>query len=404
MKFIIQPPPERKEYVNLPAREPDDLARQYLGAEKAGKAKERELLGKPKQQTPEEESAQPPLNKRDVLADFLSDKEHEEQPVAEGEETSWKHTRWGGVLFLAVIGLLGAIWYMASRSEKALPLALVKVEGAKLLTSEEVLTLAAIDRSQPFYKIDLKPIEQRLLRHSFIRHAHVRRESNPETLVLSIEERQPIAMLRSDVSGETYIIDADGLLLRPKLIAGLRDPARLLQVPLLSGVNERDTAGYRAMAQMVSMISSLDSGALRSAVGELHRTPTGAYVIYTTETQTPIFIGSPFDKPFKTAIEEQTQSAAEKAKEASTPLFNRQLALLAKLWKSKLQPQLRTGGTLYVDARFKDQIILKPKGNRTAALAAPASHTTADAMIRSLRQRASLFNTTRYYLACNEPE
>jgi hypothetical protein len=350
MKFNINPPSERKEYVNLPEREPDGAAvRDFLGAKMDHAVNEEHVPV----------ADQNPIEQKDYLSDFLSDSDENdvEGDHSTEKETSWRHSKWSGALFLAALAVLGSIWYLASRAENDLPLSRIKVEGATLLSDKEVLSLAAIDRNVPFYKIDLKPIEIRLLRHSFVRSAHVRRELNPETLVITIEERQPIAMLRSDSTGEAFIVDRDGMLLRPKLIAGLRDPARLMQVPLLSGVNERDTAGFRAMSRMVATIALLDSGAMRNSIGELRRTPTGDYVIYTTETQTPIFIGSPFEREFRTAIEEQTGNVAKN----SEPLFTRQLALLASVWKSKLEAELRHGGALYIDARFSGQIILKHK-------------------------------------------
>jgi hypothetical protein len=350
MKFNINPPTGRKEYVNIPEREPDDAAvRDFLGAARA----EYNSYEEP---TPLAE--QPFAEERDYVSDFLSDHDASEvETVSVESEGSWRHSKWGGMLFLAALAVLGSIWYLASRAENDLPLSRIKIEGATLLSDKEVLSLAAIDRNVPFYKIDLKPIEMRLLRHSFVRNAHVRRELNPETLVITIEERQPIAMLRSDSTGEAFIIDRDGMLLRPKLIAGLRDPARIMQVPLLSGVNERDTAGFRAMSKLVASIAMLDSGAMKSSIGELRRTPTGDYVIYTTETQTPIFIGSPFEHEFRTALEEQTSTAPKN----SEPLFSRQLGLLARVWKTKLEAELRQGGALYIDARFGGQIILKHK-------------------------------------------
>jgi cell division septal protein FtsQ len=350
MKFNINPPTGRKEYVNLPEREPDNAAvRDFLGAKMDHAAQEEHVPF----------VDQNLADDHDILSDFLSDNEPSEieTDASVEKESSWRHTKWSGMLFLAALLVLGSIWFLASRAENDLPLSRIKVEGATLLSDKEVISLAAIDRTVPFYKIDLKPIELRLLRHSFVRNAHVRRELNPETLVITIEERQPIAMLRSDSTGEAFIVDRDGMLLRPKLIAGLRDPARLMQVPLLSGVNERDTAGFRAMSRMVANIALLDSGAMRNAIGELRRTPTGDFVIYTTETQTPIFIGSPFEHEFRTAIEEQTATAPKNTE----PLFTRQLALLASVWKSKLETELRHGGALYIDARFSGQIILKHK-------------------------------------------
>jgi len=135
---------------------------------------------------------------------------------------------------------------------------------------------------------------------------------------------------------------------------------------------------------LVAMIAALDSGALRTAIGELRRTPTGAYVIYTAETQTPIFIGSPFDTRFQTALEEQ-QLHAGGAPKNEVPLFNQQLHLLAKVWKAKLKNDLRAGNALYVDARFSGQVILKRRqtGSTTMPVAAHVD-TTAKSLITNV--------------------
>jgi cell division septal protein FtsQ len=368
VKFVIQPPNNgRREYQNLPEREPDDLLRTRKSAEPQAN-----MLGAKSAEQPAAEET------RDVVADFLADGGEEEHM---GENVSWKHSRWTGVLLLAAIALLGEVWYLATRSEGDVMLERVQVVGASLLTNDEVVSLANVDRKVPFYKIDLKPMEVRLLRHSLIRSANVSREVNPAKLVISIEERQPVAMLKSESTGETYIIDQDGLLLRPKLISGLRDPARLMQVPLLTGVSEKDTASYQTMAKMVSMMTSLDSGALRTAIGELKRTQTGSFVIYTNETQTPIFIGSPFDQPFHTAIEDQKKPKSEE------PLFTRQLRLLAHTWRTKLQSDLRHNSAVYVDARFNGQIIVRHRG---AAIPTVAIHdTTARPLLSSVMSHSS---------------
>ena len=370
MKLIIHSS-ERKEYVHLPEREPDDLPRMIRSGEEH--APERVMLGHAPEPEYEPEEAVGP---RDLLGEFLEDDDAEETEIMDTEgEASWKHSRWPSVLFISALLVLGSMWYLASRSERAVTLAGVRIEGASLLSNEEVLHLAAIDRAVPFYTINLKAIEQRLLTHSLIRSAHVRRELDPATLVLSIEERQPVALLKADSTsgvsaGETFIIDRDGLLLRPKLIAGLRNPAKLLQVPLLSGVSARDTAGFQAMAKLVAMIATMDSGALKNSIGELRRTPNGAYVIYTSESATPIFLGSPFDREFHTALEEQRDSIMPRNE---TPLFYRQLNLLAKAWKPNLQDEIRAGHALYLDARFNGQIILKHKFQQGTSAGTPGS-------------------------------
>jgi hypothetical protein len=358
---------ERKEYTNLPEH---DAARELLRARLEQKKQNSQQAGNAAEQNtptasfgPREEKVAPETNdlqtdqqeQLDPLENFLSDGgavEHE-------EHASWKNSRWVPMLLVAAVAIFGGIWYLAASHEQELILQRVSVSGASMLKEAEVVALANINRSEKFYDIDLKKIQERLLKHSLIKSAHPRRDLNPATIVLEIEERHPVALARSGATGEAFIIDADGMILRPKLMAGLRDPQKLMQVPLISGVRDNDTASYRAMAQLVMMMESIDTGALKGAIGELARTPTGALVIYTTETQTPIFIGSPADQPFRSALEVERGAPNEQAH--AEPHFIRQLHLLAKLWKKKLEPELRTGHDFYVDARFSGEVIVKRK-------------------------------------------
>jgi cell division septal protein FtsQ len=364
VKVIINSPQRaKKEPANLPEREPVELVRERLGAAA-------------RQAAPQAANATPTNRQFDgaeasEFEQFLDEPEMLE--THDEEAHSWRHSRWVPVLFVAAVIGLGALWYFASHFDRGLALERVKVEGNNLISANALLKLAAIDGKQSFYSIDLKKIERRVAQHSLVKFVHVRRELSPATIVVSVEERQPVAMLKSDSTGETFIIDRDGNLLRPKQIMGLTDQARLLAVPLLSGVNERDTTGFRAMSQLVARIESVENNALAKAVGELRRAPTGSYVIYTPETQTPMFIGSPFDMPFQTALEAERANARPLK---SGEYFMSQIALLAKAWRAHLEKNLRAGNALYVDARFHGQIVLKHRTQMSSAAQPLASADT----------------------------
>ncbi len=362
MKVIINSSnAPRREYTNLPEREPNDLIRQRLGEKRVESQFDGDAASVEDNSASERlefESPEPALTSQpngDFLTNFLS--EGEEDAVIIDDSRSWKHTRWATLVFAGVLLALGGLWYFASHFESGLVTEHITVRGASLLSEKEIISLAGINRKEKFYDVNLKQVQARLMRHSLIKDAHPSRALNPSTIILDIEERQPVAMLRSETTGEAYIIDRDGVLLRPKLISGLRDPTKLMQVPLLTGISEQDTIGYKAMARLIAMMAAIDSGALRSAIGELRRTQAGAFVIYTSETQTPIFIGSPFDAPFRTAMEAQLGGGLAPAQTES--LFLRQLRLLAKVWNARLKNELRAGGVAYVDARFSGQVVLK---------------------------------------------
>ena len=83
-----------------------------------------------------------------------------------------------------------------------------RVTGTRLLEEKEVLAAAAIS---PFVSVfdDLTSIEQRLESHPLVRHAKVTAKL-PATLVLTIEERTPVAF---KVSPVLEPVDRDGTVL-----------------------------------------------------------------------------------------------------------------------------------------------------------------------------------------------
>lgn len=295
----------------------------------------------------------------EILEESFEGYEPQEAEPKEAEPQSWRQTRWGALYFFLAIGVLGGIAYFATHYESDMALEKIKVEGAHQLSDQEIISLARIDRKQKFYDIDLHAIAERIEKHSLIKAAYPRRETNPATIVLSVTERQPAAIMRS-ANGEMLLIDNEGQMIRPKKLEGLRNPSRLLQVPLISGISEKDSVSYRAMTRMVLHIQSLDSGALQDAIGELHRTPTGGYLLYTLDTRTPIFLGSQSDRPFVTSTEATLASTKNAVPKAS--LFDRQLHLLAIAWRGSLKHDIEAHPPLYVDARYEGEIILKKKG------------------------------------------
>lgn len=389
MKVIINPQNQpRKTYTNLPEREDYKKQRQAAGAEErapiaasSARSQREERPQQERRNTVQPEEVEPSKASKvksfftrantaaenAVLNDFGDEPEVEEVLEEEQEEKNWKNSRWSPLLFVGALILLGVIGYFAVGYEKDLGLERITVEGARMLTDKEIIVLAGIDRSQRFYDIDLKKIADRIEKHSLIKVAYPRRETNPQTIVLRVEERQPIALMKSEATGEALLIDRDGKIIHPKLLAGLRDPAKLMQVPVLGGISEKDTASYLAMSRLVVEIAQLQDGALQDAIGELRKTPTGSYVIYTTETQTPIFIGSPDDAPFIPALEVERNPDSVKAVLHQQSHFIKQLNLLARVWKTKLHVKLRESRIFYVDARFAGEIVVKRNGTGITA-------------------------------------
>ncbi|MEP7233744.1 MAG: FtsQ-type POTRA domain-containing protein [Ignavibacteriota bacterium] len=300
-----------------------------------------------------------PMHDAKPLDEFEEELLHPEEAEEENDH-GWRSSRRIPILlFCAAVVLLASITYVAKEFQSEENLQGIVIEGNASLLRNEILSLAAIDVKQKFFDIDLKQVEHRIEKHGLIHHVVLRRETHPNRIVIQIEEREPVAMIRS-LTGEPVLVDADYKFFLPKRLSGLKNPDKLLSVPLLGGITERDTMAIIQMAKLVQIIRSLNDGAMKDAIGELRRTSTGDLVIYTAASMTPIFIGSPTDERFQTTLEADASRANGDAPPKS--LFLHQLDLLATFWQKQLKGELHKSGALYIDARFDGEIIMKKRG------------------------------------------
>ncbi|HYM20085.1 MAG TPA: FtsQ-type POTRA domain-containing protein [Candidatus Kapabacteria bacterium] len=334
-----------------------------------------------------------PVHQAKPLPELTS--EAEDACVAGDDLPNWKTSRYVPLLLVLAVVVLGGVIFFAREFQSGESLEHVRVEGNRQLLTSEVLSLAAIDRNQKFYDIDLRSIEQRVGQHGIVRHVSISREAHPNTITIHIDERLPLAMIKSS-SGEPMLVDNDLKFFMPKKLSGLADPNKLLAVPVLDGVNEKDTALIIEMSRIVREIETTGDSSLREVIGELKRTPTGAYVIYTAYSMTPIFIGSPRDVRFTTTLERETDPALNKAE--NERLFDHQLNLLAALWKQKLRTELWSHNTLYVDARFNGQVIVRHRGTSRSPSGVISAKIDSTASVASIdtahRQPQQLYSTT----------
>ena len=106
----------------------------------------------------------------------------------------------------------------------------VAVRGNRNLDETEIMEAAGLDFGESLLLLDLNEIRGRLLGHSLVRNATVRRRL-PSELVVEIEERIPAALLRGS---PRYIVDTEGYVMA---VAGTDERYPL---PCISGVDLKD--------------------------------------------------------------------------------------------------------------------------------------------------------------------
>ncbi len=82
----------------------------------------------------------------------------------------------------------------------------VLVRGNRNVSEEEAVRIAGVTMGESILAMDLANLRRRLLAYPLVRSASVRRRL-PSALVIELEERVPVALVRSD---RNFIVDRDG--------------------------------------------------------------------------------------------------------------------------------------------------------------------------------------------------
>lgn len=134
------------------------------------------------------------------------------------------------VLFLVLAGAV--IWAKARvtevlQNQAGLKLAKVKVVGLRFLEEGEVLEAARLVLGENMYRLDLDQAKDRVARLGWVERVYLERRL-PRTLVVSVRERKPVALLDSF---DLYGVDRQGRILPSAHSLSEED------LPLLSGVD-----------------------------------------------------------------------------------------------------------------------------------------------------------------------
>jgi cell division protein FtsQ len=152
----------------------------------------------------------------------------------------------------------------------------VHMEGDTADSDPAIRAALDLHRGEPITSLDLKALRQKVEEVGWVKQARVVRLL-PDTLVVSVEERERLAVWQHD--GRTVVIDADG---RPIKEA---DPARFPDLPLVVGVGADAAAGHilplvrqrpRLMARLEALVRVDDRRwDLRLKDGSLIQLPAG---------------------------------------------------------------------------------------------------------------------------------
>jgi len=202
-------------------------------------------------------------------------------------------SRLGMVLGTAIlVGLVAAAigaTLGAHRWKQDLRLRAVEVLGNRVVSSEEILHLAALRADMALFDVDLRAVQLRVASHPYIVRAAVSRNV-PDGITIEVTERQPVAILPA---GRLLALDGEGRVLPPARAEALFD------LPVLTGLSAeqlmpgRHLKGSRVQQALALIRIAEESGEeLYRRISEVHIRSDGALLVYTTESSVPVLFGS----------------------------------------------------------------------------------------------------------------
>jgi len=173
----------------------------------------------------------------------------------------------GGVLTL---GLLGWQWQVS------VTVGQVAVSGAKHASPDTVRHLARVDSGTVMETIDGALVADRVERHPWVKRATTTKQRARRTLLVSVTERTPAALVVDGAGTPAYYLDRTGYAMPCPDSAGY-------DVPLVRGL----TADYHPVRRVAppslrTMLGALDGAEAGPLVAELHVQPDSTVQLLTT--------------------------------------------------------------------------------------------------------------------------
>ena len=148
----------------------------------------------------------------------------------------------GVVLWLALLALVAAGgWYgwrqagpdVLAWGDQFFEIKVVEITRTERISRADVLAMLDLEPGRGLLLIDLAQAQRSLETHPWIRRAVVRRVF-PDTLAVELDEREPVAVLKTGAGGREFLLDREGTLISEGV------PVADEGLPILTGVDYAD--------------------------------------------------------------------------------------------------------------------------------------------------------------------
>lgn len=199
------------------------------------------------------------------------------------------------ILRISVVSCSGALLVVGGFFAVQLLMAsdLFKVEsiiarGGRQLTERQLVALSDIKPGVNTFHLDLELIGRKIAENPWVKTARVERIF-PQQVVISVEERQPLAIINL---GYLYYLDRHGEVFK------LLDGADRLDYPVVTGfdsvkVQQQDPRSSAALQRIVALLEHLQQRRLFGVdqVSEIHRDASGGLNLFTLDAGVKVRLG-----------------------------------------------------------------------------------------------------------------
>lgn len=228
------------------------------------------------------------------------------------------------VIMVTAVAIQANLWKEDCRVEH------ITVEGNRNVPTKDILALAKVPENTKLFELDLYTIEQRVMKHAYVKSVAVLRDI-PDRVRITIEERVPVAAMVAD---KLYYLDEEGYVL-PQIRS-----QHIFDLPVLSGslgegtilTGKKSTNKSTLDALYVLSVARQIDEELYLNISEINVKNNGDFVFYTSEFGIPVVLG-------------RTQVGTR-------------LVKFDGFWKSVVASQ-GAHELLYIDLRFEDQVVVR---------------------------------------------
>jgi len=180
---------------------------------------------------------------------------------------------------------LVALSVVSLRWKESLKIQRVIVEGTRIISADEVFTLANVKPKSSMLDLDIYNLQQRLLKQPFIKSVNINRQY-PAALRIRVTEREPIATMNV---GQIHYVDNDG-----KILPHVESEVKF-DLPVISGIDltPNSRIGNMELMQAINilkMAESIDSS-LYDMISEINMNDGKDIILYSGDTGAPILLG-----------------------------------------------------------------------------------------------------------------